>query len=503
MKKNNLKIFQVPFSLNIKKVLICIFLFLVLIVFLSTDLFSIKIDMKAKYSPFIFTINKPLVFYCFTIEPYDEKEYKYSLADIDLAIKFLLMEEKIPFNNLQEEYSKLLEDYNPVLNAQFNAFKYWFCKVLVRNKKVYDFDTKRLDDDNYIKERFKAIQYGSDGFMPARFFSYLLMKIENDGKINPNYNITFKDIGKATIHNELNYSIIYFLKMLLDIDRFNSFFNKYNQQLNELFLSLDLENCFLQYCKYFNINPKENILFLVDFIDEIYFLKEKPKNDKLSDIEKYKKTNLFAFNSMNSITFSYKSVTWKVLFYEMFFHELTHFFQNKSRWISEEQYSSLDDADNRYFTYKLPERLDNFAGWNSFLSNFHSSGKYIFCEFDAEFTCLEMTKNILESENYLNYDLPQILDCTEFIQQIYILFLDLYKEYAKENDIKQIFYVQNIDPDIKNENIMSFSNPNNDSAEIIKDNLYKFFYYKIYKERQKILNKIHRAVRYFGIYYNN
>jgi hypothetical protein len=184
----------------------------------------------------------------------------------------------------------------------------------------------------------------------------------------------------------------------------------------------------------------------------------------------------------------------------MFFHELTHFFQQKSKWNSEENYSSLEDPEKRYFTYKLPKIIDDFSGWNLFLSSFSSSGKYIFLEFDAQLTSLEITKKVMEEKIYQNYDLPQIYDYSEFIDQIYIFFLIQYKEYCEEKGIKQLFYVQNFDPDIEDKDILSFSNPNNDTVDLIRDNYYKFFYNKIYKNRNQILKMIHRAVRYFEPY---
>ncbi len=81
--------------------------------------------------------------------------------------------------------------------------------------------------------------------------------------------------------------------------------------------------------------------------------------------------------------------------------------------------------------------------------------------------------------------------------QIYILFLELYKEYGKKNNIDKIFYIQGCDPDVDMETISYFSNPNNDTKEIIKKNLYEFLYYEIYKNKDMILKKIHRALRYF------
>ncbi|MCR4421541.1 MAG: hypothetical protein NUV32_03570 [Exilispira sp.] len=106
----------------------------------------------------------------------------------------------------------------------------------------------------------------------------------------------------------------------------------------------------------------------------------------------------------------------------------------------------------------------------------------------------------MEVEVYKNYDVPQIYDYSEFIDQIYIFFLNQYREYCEENGIQQLFYVQKFDPDIEDKDILSFSNPNNDTVDLIKNNYYQFFYFKIYKNKDKIIKMIHRAARFFEPY---
>jgi hypothetical protein len=111
----------------------------------------------AKMNPFVIKTDQPLTFFCFSIDPFNLPDFQFSIIDFDLSIKFLFMEEKIPFDSLQEEYEKLINDYQSLLKAQFDLFKYNFIKQIKASKKYYEIDLNKLDDDQYIKNRFKVI----------------------------------------------------------------------------------------------------------------------------------------------------------------------------------------------------------------------------------------------------------------------------------------------------------------------------------------------------------
>jgi len=121
MKKNNYKI----------KKLFIIFFILFCFIFISLEqTFSVKLEKNAQYSPFIFSSNQPLLFFCFGTDPLNYPTLQFSLVDLDLAIKFLFNDEKIPFESLQDEYDQLRLKYKSLLEAQFQGFKYYFAKEL-------------------------------------------------------------------------------------------------------------------------------------------------------------------------------------------------------------------------------------------------------------------------------------------------------------------------------------------------------------------------------------
>ncbi len=328
------------------------------------------------------------------------KHYK-NACQVKGNINFKNSEEKIPFEDLQKEYDELRKTYETLINAQFQAFKYNFAKSLRNYKAYYSFNHNKLDDDQYIKNRFKVILYGNIGNASSRAFDYLVFKAENDftAKTNDGLIIKFplKQIFEVQYLHSLFIPITYFCKLLLNIDRFKSFFSKYNEHVSSLVSKSKFEEYFNIYCQYFNIKPQKNIIILFDFLEAVYFLKE-PYQKTLPDIDKFYKGELFAFTNMNTFTFSFLSLKNKAYVIPMFFHELTHFFQQKSNWLIEEHYSSIQDSERRYFTYNLPNRISDLSGWNKFLNSFHSSGKYIFAEFDAKFTSLEITNKLMYEE---------------------------------------------------------------------------------------------------------
>ncbi|MCR4421542.1 MAG: hypothetical protein NUV32_03575 [Exilispira sp.] len=148
--------------------------------------------------------------------------------------------------------------------------------------------------------------------------------------------IPYRELVKATYIGFVNFPIFHFCKMLLAIDRFKIFFEKYRKKVEDLISDSKFIELYKIYCEYFNIQPKQNIFFFFDFLDELYYLKEPIKNNKHPDFDKYRKGTIFAYSLFNSFTFSFKSLSTKSLYIPIFFHELTHYFQQKSKWNIEE-----------------------------------------------------------------------------------------------------------------------------------------------------------------------
>ncbi len=189
------------------------------------------------------------------------------------------------------------------------------------------------------------------------------------------------------------------------------------------------------------------------------------------------------------------------VFIHYFLHELTHHFQSRSSFIE-------DYMENKYYTFYLPVKFNDYSKWNNFLNSFKDAKKYQLYEFDAEFTSIYLSKIISEKNlgKWKTFDFENALTLEEnFIYDVYKYLLEYYLDFCNKNNLKQFFYSINCNmtTDTDTNTIFSDKNPNNVNNKSLSQNLINFFENWIYPNKDKIFYDIYRATKFFGLNIEN
>ncbi len=483
-------------------------LFVFILLFISFILFSSQDIVLINLSPDYFILKPDIhfedgtfqLFRNLTIE-YPDFSFKY--AEFDLALKFLFSEKDCQIPSLQKEYEELLLVFNPLFKQQFEAFKYFFTSYLNSHRKQYKFNEERLNDSQYLKDRYLTVIYN---FFSIKIgYEKLFYSLDNKFKNK----IQFKNLNyynvKKNFDERPDSFLYYFCLLIKQLKPINEFFTKYIDALSNYKKDYYFNEIFDFIKSTFSIKIREDLKIIVEILPNIYQLKKGNKYNYLTyydinkyDIDKYDEKRIFGFFSeyFSTIYLGMDNFKSKKYFLLFFVHELTHYFQNYSSFL-------LDDmSETIYYTTYFPSKFEDYSGWQKFLTSFKDSKKYKFSEFDAAFTEYYITDLFCKKYQQFNIedDKENIFTKNKiFIDDIMFYLMNKYIDYCKTNDISQAFYSQNIDLTIeKNKNGFYNDSPNNENAKQVVKNMSEFFEKWLYPNRQKILYDIYRANKYFG-----
>ncbi|HRT03803.1 MAG TPA: hypothetical protein P5513_07680, partial [Candidatus Diapherotrites archaeon] len=327
-----------------------------------------------------------------------------------LTLRILFKDDSIIFDELKNDFYKLIENNQNLIDERYKTFKELFILFLEQHKKIYKYNIDLINDDEYLKKRLYVIFYNPE-FSNSLIINSRILSKSNDENI-------VKNLLKDSAYLD------YLINLTNEFDKlpdFNHFFNEYENIFTKRIEIINIKELIEHYYNYYKITP-ENKEIEINF-SEIYFPKKKSFMGT-SDIDSYifSECSGFYVNTTNIINISIHLLKYKDMLSYVLFHELTHFVTK--------------EGDSGYYMhYEFPFDLSNISKLNKYISNYKNLELFSKSELGADFSSIEFC-------TYLNINFIETSESDIITNKtkIYLSFLKyinyLYRDYCKNNNIE-------------------------------------------------------------------
>lgn len=393
----------------------------------------------------------------------EENEIQFNYNEYQVMLKLLFQDIDIYPSEIKDIYLKILNNNKEFIDNEYNKFLVFFLNFLKTNKK-YKYSEEKFKDKEYVKKRLYLIISNTN--IPL-FYLQLIDKPTDENELKNYYTI----FNSSKLFNDLQIYLFNTLKRFKQINEIQEFFNIYsysfNKKLNKYMLEektrFFLNEMGLNYNKDINIYIQFNNYISTYGFDDLqkqYFFGYEDVNDKVNlgyDFGGKAKifNSLFKTTSVSiypCIFTCYGCLEVEDQFDILYFHELTHLFQNQFSGGGYTPFILL-----RKDTTNISNLLFFFSFFNKELA-LH--------EFDANFTSIYVFNKLKKA---IAYDTESNL-----IKNYWLLFkylLNKYMDFCKVNNIENLFNIQ------KNKNGNSYDN---------LDRFLKYYYQIRITESRKI-----------------
>jgi hypothetical protein len=440
------------------KLLFLIILSLILILFISFDQTKININNLS-----IMNMQVKLK---------DESEIEFNNNEYQVMLKFLFQDKNFYPSVLKEEYLQIINKNKEFLDNEYDQFLQYFINFLKTHKK-YKYSEDKFNDKEYVKQRLYIIISNAYNFNLPIWYLQIIDKPTDEKELE-----TYNKLFTKNIFSDIVYYLLNTLKKFKQKKDFQEFFKLFSSTINNIIDDINLVDKSIYFINEFNyqfnymkIDPRISGIYniYICFFNEILCYKNSEISleqlsgcNDISDglllvggevgiIRSFFNTSSIKFYP--SISIIYNLIEDKDLFLLIYFHELTHLFQN----ITVSGYNPI---------YNFPENLNDNSKLLKYFSIFNS--ELALNEFDAEFTSIYAFTNLNKNINFNDNDeFKNIINFSLLFK--YLLFK--YLEFAKTNNVDKLFSIQDLNSYFPYKNLEIF----------LKD------YYKIrFEESRKI-----------------
>lgn len=372
-----------------------------------------------------------------------------SISDIFVVINMVFNNSEFPLNELNQMYNDILLKYNKLFYEEYSKFKEFFINYLISKKKFYDFDKNKLDQDEYIKQRFLVILYNPQ-FIDSLYYNEKIAE-----EIKAKYNTLNLSNNKQI--DQLNDYLIDMVNKIKNIDEIDLFCLKVKNYINEKMFKYEISNYINKYINLFKIKDINKIDLSILFMNNIAI----PRDPSIifillnPDINKYNHPyGIFNYplGTLNipSIYLRTESLNYFEDFFYLFFHEFSHYLQSKRNNIEIIFPDSvLYDKDLLIYPLSLfPDNILDISQLNKMMMHlFKDSNEILYLqELDAFLISAYAVKylDIKFFEDLTNkiFDKKFESNKKRYLKNSFFLFLLYeYLNFANKNNLTKIFSV--------------------------------------------------------------
>jgi len=411
----------------------------------------------------------------------DGNVVEFNYNEYQIMLKLLFQDLNIYPSEINEEYLKVIKENKEFLDNEYNLFLNFFINYLKSNNK-FKYSEEKLKDKEYIKKRLYLIISNLVSLNLPLYYLQLIDKPTNEKEL-VDYNTLFNSNKPL---NDLQNYLLNTLKKLKKIKKIQDFFDLYTYTFNQKLDKLNLEGKTRSFLDILGLKASKDINIYISFVNDfatygidddlklqyIYGYEDVNDNVRLDHDFVGVAKNISSLFKTTSITLfphiltSYGCLEIEDQFDIIYFHELTHLFQN----------AYIGGYYPSYYLFRDPKKITEITNLLYFFSFLNK--KLALHEFDAYFTSIYVFNKLKGNISYKTNDKSRI----DFLLLFKYLLIE-YLDFSKLNNLTILFNVQQNNNEIYN-NLKAF---------------FKYYYqFRIYKSR-----KISKFIKNIDIFEDN